>query len=364
MMESVNVTDGQLLARILDNQAGREAFDQIVRRYWPMVYRICLRHCRTPEDAEDAAQNVFVTLTDRARDLRSRTCLAGWLHRTACYTAMRWRRDLLTRRRHERLAGELRPESDLGGAGLEAREPLDQLHRALGALPEDYRNALILHHFEGYTVEQVAELLNAPTGTVAARLSRGRAMLRERLALLGVVLLGPDLDQPAYADEMPAASSQPAAFYPAPAIKPVAALPASAALAADAAGTAGGGGLLSTILKLKVTLIMIAVPVFSLAAGGVATYEILSPSSAQVAIAGSSSPHAPLDARTSSGARGNSQTRVFIPELVTDSSVPEPSCLLPLAMGCALLNRRRRKPKEMKDTNTRADKNVRPTTSE
>lgn len=334
-MKIANVTDGQLLAQSADSQAGREAFDQIVRRYWPMVYRICLRHCRTPQDAEDAAQNVFVTLTNRAEDLKSRTCLAGWLHRSACYTAMRWRRDLLTRRRHERRAGEMRPGSDLGGVGLEAREPLDQLHRALGALPEDYRNALILHHFEGYTEEQVAELLNAPPGTVAARLSRGRAMLRERLALLGVVLLGDDLDQPAYAAEMPAARSLPAGFYPAPVAKPLASS-ATAALSANAAGAAGGGGLLSILIKLKVTLIMICVPVFSMAAGGAATYAILSvpPESAPTSLAGASK---------ATRSSHEEDTGDYAPGPNTGGgNLPEPSGLLPVALGCALLNRRRR----------------------
>jgi RNA polymerase sigma factor (sigma-70 family) len=184
-MKCGNLTDGQLLKEFTADQSNRQAFDQIVRRYWPMVYRICLRHCGVAQDAEDAAQNVFMALADRASDLQARTCLAGWLHRTASYTAQRWRRDSETRRRHERQAGELRPDTESGGAGLEAREPLDELHRALGALPEDYRNALILHHFEGYTIEQVAELLATRPGTVAARLSRGRAMLRERLEVLG-----------------------------------------------------------------------------------------------------------------------------------------------------------------------------------
>lgn len=74
-------------------------------------------------------------------------------------------------------------------------DELDRLHRALSALPEDYRNALILHHLEGHTVEQVAGLLATRPGTVAARLSRGRAMLRERLVVTGVVVLAPEVEE-------------------------------------------------------------------------------------------------------------------------------------------------------------------------
>jgi RNA polymerase sigma factor (sigma-70 family) len=190
-------TDSELLARFICHRDD-QAFKLIVERHGPMVYRICARFCTTRHDAEDAAQYVFATLARKAGMLHARTCLAGWLHRTASHTAQRWRRSAATRRRHEQQAGALRPDFTQGGVGIDELESLDQLQRALGALPEDYRNALILHHLEGHTVEEVAALLEAPPGTIAARLSRGRAMLRDRLAMLGLVLLGTDLDDLLY----------------------------------------------------------------------------------------------------------------------------------------------------------------------
>jgi len=223
-------TDSELLVRFIRHRDD-QAFRLIVERHGPMVYRICARFCTTRHDAEDAAQYVFATLARKAGMLHARTCLAGWLHRTASHTAQRWRRSAVTRRRHEQQAGALRPDFTQGGAGIDQLESLDQLQRALGALPEDYRNALILHHLEGHTVEEVAELLEAPPGTIAARLSRGRAMLRDRLAILGLGLLGTDLDDLLYQafigpETVPAALAE--ASYPAPPLSyvPNAAVPA------------------------------------------------------------------------------------------------------------------------------------------
>src|SRR3954470_5966494 len=106
-------TDGQLLARLVAGRA-RAASAQVARRHGPMVSRICARLCRTGPDAEDAAQAVFLILACKAAELHGRTSLAGWLHRTAAHTALRQRRGMLTRRRHERLAGTLRPDANRG----------------------------------------------------------------------------------------------------------------------------------------------------------------------------------------------------------------------------------------------------------
>jgi hypothetical protein len=55
-------------------------------------------------------------------------------------------------------------------------------------LPAEYRDAIVLHHLEGCTIQQVAEVMGSPVGTTAARLSRARAMMRERLSWRGVVM--------------------------------------------------------------------------------------------------------------------------------------------------------------------------------
>jgi RNA polymerase sigma factor (sigma-70 family) len=255
------LTDKDLLARFI-RENDQDAFAQIVQRHGAMVFGICCRLCITRDDAEDAAQYVFITLATKAPEFHARTCLAGWLHRTANHIARRWRRSADTRRRHEYEAGALRPDFIQGEAGLDQDEAIDQLQRALGALPEDYRNALILHHLEGHTVEQVAQLLATPPGTIAARLSRGRAMLRQRLVIMGVILSTIDFDQllqDALSEPDTAPVSLRETSYPAP--------PASAFRSAGAKACLGVGAATPAAYSMKTTAAILFTLVSSTVAG-------------------------------------------------------------------------------------------------
>jgi RNA polymerase sigma factor (sigma-70 family) len=315
-------TDKQLLARFLNNN-DQDAFAQIVHRHGPMVFGICVRLCLTRDDAEDATQYVFITLASKAAELHARTCLAGWLHRTADHIARRWRRSADTRRRHEYQAGALRPDFTQGEAGLIEEEAIDQLQRALGALPEDYRNALILHHLQGHTVEQVAQLLATRPGTIAARLSRGRAMLRQRLIVMGVILTTTNMDQflhdlMAHPKPAPPQILTNASFRPS--IKPV--------VRNAAVKMAVGAGVAAPVtFTMKVKAAAAVATLLCTGAAGAGTYYYactpkLPPPPAPVV----AKPRAPAP-----------------PFPVPISSVPEPSTLSILAPVTALLLRRRSK---------------------
>src|SRR5262245_52586640 len=73
-------TDGQLLAEFAST-GSPEAFEEIVRRYGGLVAGVCRRIA--PQEAEDVAQAVFLTLAHKARSLRDVPCVAGWLHHVA-----------------------------------------------------------------------------------------------------------------------------------------------------------------------------------------------------------------------------------------------------------------------------------------
>ena len=314
------LTDKDLLTRFIQDK-DQDAFAQIVHRHGGMVFGICSRLCLTRDDAEDATQYVFITLTSKAPELQARTCLAGWLHRTANHIARRWRRSADTRRRHEYEAGALRPDFTEGEAGLVEVEAIDELQRALGALPEDYRNALILHHLEGHTVEQVAELLATRPGTIAARLSRGREMLRQRLVLMGVILSTVDfhqLLQGAFSEPDSTPLSVREASYAAPPASPLATTALKACI--------GVGATAPVAYSMKTSVAVACTLLFGTCAGA-ATYQALKmPPPPPAAMAVVREPAPELD----------------IPYPIA-SSVPEPSTFSLLTPVAALLLRRRRK---------------------
>ena len=183
-MNWLDLTDGELVAAFATAGAD-EAFAELVRRHATMVFRTCRRITGSHQDAEDATQAVFATVIVRARDLADCRSLGGWLYSAAWHVSRRYRRSEMTRRRRELRATPVMPVDE---AAADDPELAAELHRAIEMLPPDYRDAVVLHHLEGCTVQQVAELTGSPVGTTAARLSRARAMLRERLSWRGIVM--------------------------------------------------------------------------------------------------------------------------------------------------------------------------------
>lgn len=192
--ETLLVNDGELLSRFATT-GNQQAFSHLVGRHGGMVLRICRRISGgDPHAAEDAAQDVFLMLASRANALKTRMSVAGWLYRTAWHVATRQRRNLALRDDHETRAGIERAVT--ASAGDDAKDPIpfavassepsDALSRALSNLPENYRNALVLHHVSGYTVEEAAQMLGVKVRTAAAWMSRGRSMMRDRLEVLVV----------------------------------------------------------------------------------------------------------------------------------------------------------------------------------
>src|SRR5436190_22256962 len=94
--------DGELLTRFA--HAGEEApFQELLNRHGQMVFQVCIRVLGNSADAEDAAQAVFLTLAQRARDfaLQHSVSLGGWLHTLAWRVATRLRAAADARRKHE-----------------------------------------------------------------------------------------------------------------------------------------------------------------------------------------------------------------------------------------------------------------------
>jgi len=128
-------------------------------------------------EAEDVVQEAFVRGLDHPRRLLGADNPEAWLRTVAVNLARsRWRRAQRLVGLAPRLVDAPR-ESDSDGHIV--------LLQALRALPAGQREAIALHHLADLTVEEVAGTLGLPTGTVKARLSRGRAALSTRLVKEG-----------------------------------------------------------------------------------------------------------------------------------------------------------------------------------
>lgn len=172
-----------------------DAFNNLVLAYQGQVYNLCLRMLRSPQAAEDAAQEAFISAFRAVSRFRSGNFRA-WLLRiasNACLDELRKRRARPQTPLEPDSADE-RPRAELPAGD----EPLDEraermeltryLEEALASLPYDQRLAIVLRDVQGLAYEEVAEVTGASLGTVKSRISRGRAALRDYLLARGELL--------------------------------------------------------------------------------------------------------------------------------------------------------------------------------
>jgi RNA polymerase sigma factor (sigma-70 family) len=180
-----HLSDGELLASY-GSHADQQAFSELMYRHQPMVLRVCRHMLGSGDEAEDAAQQVFIALSMKALALRDRESIASWLYRAAWNISNRIRRSRCVRKTHETLAGAM-PSKVVSGNTVEP-DTLSILQEALAEIPDIYSEAIVLHYFCGHTVAETAARLRCPAGTVAARVSRGLERLRARLGDRGLIL--------------------------------------------------------------------------------------------------------------------------------------------------------------------------------
>jgi RNA polymerase sigma-70 factor (ECF subfamily) len=171
--------DSELLAAHVDGDA--RAFGELVARHRDRLWAVALRTTGDREDAADALQEAMLSAFRRAESFRGDAQVSTWLHRivvNACLDRMRHQKS-----RHTEALPE---EEDRVGAladkaayedPAEASERRTDVMHALAELTEEQRVALVLVDMEGYTVEEVAEIVGCAPGTVKSRCARGRSKL-------------------------------------------------------------------------------------------------------------------------------------------------------------------------------------------
>jgi RNA polymerase sigma-70 factor (ECF subfamily) len=172
--------DSDLIERF--KKGDLSAFEAVVRKYQDRVYNLCRYMLRDPEDAQDAAQDVFLKSYRGLKDFRPDSSLYTWIYRIAVTTCLDYRRK--SRRelpRSEPLTEDLRSDEPLPQQLYVSGEVTDSLQRALQKLPEKLRAAIVLRAIEELSYEEIAELLHTSVGTVKSRISRAREQLRHLL---------------------------------------------------------------------------------------------------------------------------------------------------------------------------------------
>jgi len=184
-------TDAADVARVLAGEV--RAFEGIVRRWQGPLINMAWRYCRDRSRAEELAQEAFLRAWRNLASWRGESSFSTWLFALAANV---YRNDL---KRFPTVNVPMEDVTEPSGPAtqhsvLAERSRDESVRRAVLALPHRYREPLVLFYFHEMDVSAAARSLRLPEGTVKARLSRARALLRKRF---------PHLEDEAQSPELP-----------------------------------------------------------------------------------------------------------------------------------------------------------------
>jgi len=180
------LSDSELVTRAQKGERG--AFEELYKRFSGRVYALVYGMVANPDDAAELTQEVFARAFRRLQNLRADQAVYGWLRATATNLAI----DFL---RHGKLVQFEPLEGNVPDSPRDLESPEDDPERqalrsetreavasAVAGLKPAHRVVVALHHFEGLSLEEIAQTLDVPVGTVKSRLARAREALRVMLA--------------------------------------------------------------------------------------------------------------------------------------------------------------------------------------
>lgn len=181
MMVGDDCGDAALIKRLCDNDL--DALGALFDRYYPQVYRTAIAITHDSAVAEDLAQDCFLKLHHYANRTDTRLPLAPWLYRVTVNLAYTW----ISRRKKRRVSLEalvdqlMTPSWHAPDQLAEHAEVQEQVRRAVRELHFNQRVVVVLHYLSGLSLEEIADILDCPVGTVKSRLYYARENLRRQL---------------------------------------------------------------------------------------------------------------------------------------------------------------------------------------
>ena len=182
----VDLTDEQLVELAVSEDP--DAFGEIVRRWERKIFALCFGMLGREDDAGDACQEAFIAAYRNLKNFRGEAKVSSWLHRIAVNQC------LTTKRRQKSRAEEFIDEesgeedrvfiaSPLGSPAKKAEkaERMTLVRQAVGALPTDLRQVIVMKEFEEMTFQEISDTLDLPLSTVKSRLYTALKQLKLKL---------------------------------------------------------------------------------------------------------------------------------------------------------------------------------------
>ena len=177
MVRDEDLSDAELLTKAAEGSGA--AFGILMRRHEDRMFAMALRMLGERADALDATQDAFIAAFRRAKSFRGESAVGTWLYRigiNACKDFARKRNRWTAQEDVDQIQ-----DSAAGTGTIDDQVTTRlQIQEALARLPDDYREAVVMHDLGGIPYDEIAAATGTVVGTVKSRISRGR----RRLALL------------------------------------------------------------------------------------------------------------------------------------------------------------------------------------
>ena len=184
-------SDKKLVKRVQKGDKG--AFDLLVLKYQHKIVNLVMRYVRDPDLALDITQEAFIKAYRALPRFRGDSAFYTWMYRIAVNTAkthlaaqrrrpMDVELDLQDPEQYD-LHAKLKETDTPEGVTL-SNELKEIVERAIAALPEDLRTAIILRELEGMSYEEIAQTMECPVGTVRSRIFRARDAIAKKVGPL------------------------------------------------------------------------------------------------------------------------------------------------------------------------------------
>jgi RNA polymerase sigma-70 factor, ECF subfamily len=188
-----------LLKRLRDRD--ERAFRELITSHRDRVYNITFRMLGNRAEAEDVAQEVFITVFKTIESFREESKFSTWLYRVAvnhCKNRIKYLSRRMDRNKDE-LDETTHTEASSSGNGvisspppsapdraLEGAQMEKLLQEAIATLDDEQRTVIVLRDVEDLSIEEICEITGLPDGTVKSRLHRARLVLRKKLQRQGI----------------------------------------------------------------------------------------------------------------------------------------------------------------------------------
>ena len=190
--EGLSNDEALFVARLRANED--DAYDELVREFHAGIFQVASRMLNDPGEAADVTQDIFLKVFRNIAGFRGQSSLKTWVYRIALseiLNRLRWSR---RRFRHRTFSIDEPPPSEETWTGIQIRdegptpeaalaqvEQNEAIREGLAKLNQRYRSIIVLRDIQGFSYEEIADILGISLGTVKSRLARARKELKKQL---------------------------------------------------------------------------------------------------------------------------------------------------------------------------------------